>query len=146
MSSSPEVQSLVTTNLATVCVESALTGVFWALYAGSTYLLVQRNRMQAAQATGISSRSFYKSPMFIASNIILVTVTAVSCSRAIAMSTLVTHGPAVSIGVSRSPDSFVPSLRTKMVRNHCSSLRIYGNRPKSPKLPASWSRCWHPMP
>lgn len=80
MSSNPEVQSLVTTNLATVCVESALTGIFWILYAGSTYLLVQRNRMHAAQAAGASTRSFYKSPMFIASNIILATVTAVSRS------------------------------------------------------------------
>ncbi|KAH9842683.1 uncharacterized protein C8Q71DRAFT_794063 [Rhodofomes roseus] len=75
MSSNPEIPSLVTTNLATVCIESALTGVFWVLYALSTFLLVQRARSQAAQ-TGSSTRSIYKTPMFIASNFIALTVTA----------------------------------------------------------------------
>ncbi|KAH9934651.1 uncharacterized protein B0H18DRAFT_869432 [Fomitopsis serialis] len=75
MSTNPEIQSLVTTNLATVCVESALTGVFWVLYALSTFLLVQRARDRAAQTTS-SARSIYKTPMFIASHIIAATVTA----------------------------------------------------------------------
>ncbi|KZT68211.1 hypothetical protein DAEQUDRAFT_766586 [Daedalea quercina L-15889] len=75
MSSNPEIQSLVTTNLATVCVESALTGIFWVLYAASTYLLALRGRERAAQA-GSSPRSVFKTPMFIASHIIAATVTA----------------------------------------------------------------------
>lgn len=92
MSSDPEIQSLVTANLATVCVESVLTGIFWVLYAGSTYLLVQRHRMQAVQAAGASTRSLFKSPMFIASNIIFATVTAVSNSP-VRLSAQTAHGP-----------------------------------------------------
>ncbi|KAI0769075.1 hypothetical protein BD413DRAFT_493603 [Trametes elegans] len=66
--------SILASNLGTVCVESALWGVFFVLSITSLVLLVRRH--QENSAPGCVSKTFLKSPLFIASVVLLCTVTA----------------------------------------------------------------------
>ncbi|KAH9842576.1 uncharacterized protein C8Q71DRAFT_876571 [Rhodofomes roseus] len=74
MADNPEVSQLIPINLATVCIESFLYGIFFVLYASSTYLLVRQGRAKAAAEHG-SANSVYRAPMFIAAQIVFLTVT-----------------------------------------------------------------------
>ena len=82
----PEVAQLIPVNLATVCLESFLYGVFFILYGTSTYLLVRQGQQKVA-AEGLRSRtnSVYKAPMFLAALIIFLTVTGVSYALTFSM-------------------------------------------------------------
>lgn len=71
---------LIAVNLATVALESWLYGIFCVIFGTSIYLLVRRGR-EHSQGTGGSSRiarSVWKSPMFVASCLIAMSVTGVS--------------------------------------------------------------------
>ena len=72
---------LIAATLATVALESWLYGIFCVIFGTSTYLLVRRGR-EHSQGTGGSlprtSRSVWKTPMFVASCLIAMSVTAVS--------------------------------------------------------------------
>ncbi|KZT67777.1 hypothetical protein DAEQUDRAFT_766932 [Daedalea quercina L-15889] len=76
MADNPEVSQLIPVNLATACFECYLYGIFSVLYGTSTYLLVRQGREKMA-AEGLRSRinSVYRAPMFIAAQIIFLTVT-----------------------------------------------------------------------
>ncbi|KAI0729490.1 hypothetical protein C8Q72DRAFT_777826 [Fomitopsis betulina] len=68
---------LIAVNLATVALESWLYGIFCVIFGTSIYLLVRRGR-EHSQGTGGSSRiarSVWKSPMFVASCLIAMSVT-----------------------------------------------------------------------
>lgn len=71
--------SIVSANLATVCMESLLYGSFFVLFWLSTFLLGRRVQHipdhQASMPAG--SKNAFKSPMFVASVCIFCTVTAV---------------------------------------------------------------------
>ncbi|KAI0369168.1 hypothetical protein BV20DRAFT_415741 [Pilatotrama ljubarskyi] len=66
--------SILATNLATVCVESAFWGIFFVLAMTSIILFVQRSRNR--EGPSYSSTKLWRSPLFIASCLLLGTVTA----------------------------------------------------------------------
>lgn len=75
----PEVAQLIPVNLATVCLEGFLYGLFFILYVTSTYLLVRQGQQRmAAEGLRFRTNSVYRAPMFIAAHIIFLTVTGVS--------------------------------------------------------------------
>ncbi|PCH38040.1 hypothetical protein WOLCODRAFT_96350 [Wolfiporia cocos MD-104 SS10] len=67
--------SLISANLAAVCLESFLYGLFFLLHGISTYLLVRQAQHKRA-VTGTSFPSAIRTPIFIAAQIIFSTVTA----------------------------------------------------------------------
>ncbi|KAI0708821.1 hypothetical protein C8T65DRAFT_206308 [Cerioporus squamosus] len=79
--------ALVEVNLATVCVQSALYGVFFVLAVTALVVLIARHKRENASsqfATGTSQAQvvllgLWKSPLFIATVILLLTVTANWC-------------------------------------------------------------------
>ncbi|KAH9926158.1 uncharacterized protein B0H18DRAFT_876555 [Fomitopsis serialis] len=75
MADNPEISQLISVNLATVCIESLLYGIFFVLYGASTYLLIRQSRAKVAAEGKHSSKSVYRAPMFIAANSIFLTVT-----------------------------------------------------------------------
>ncbi|KAI0725166.1 hypothetical protein C8Q72DRAFT_760139, partial [Fomitopsis betulina] len=67
---------LIPINLATICMESFLYGLFFILYGTSTYVLVrQGQRKMAAEGQQSRMNSVYKAPMFLAAHLIFLTVT-----------------------------------------------------------------------
>ncbi|KAH7906259.1 hypothetical protein BJ138DRAFT_1163063 [Hygrophoropsis aurantiaca] len=66
---------LVSANLATVCIESFMFGIFFILSLTSGYLLVRRNSMPFKSSTP-NSGSIFQTPMFLAGTCLFVTVTA----------------------------------------------------------------------
>ena len=72
--------SLISVNLATVCMESFLYGIFFILWATSTYLFLRRDKQTSQLSAAVSSRPMWRTPMFMAGSLICVTVTAVSRS------------------------------------------------------------------
>lgn len=73
--------SLISVNLATVCMESLLYGAFLVIFGTSTYLLVKRERemTSSSMAPGHYHKSIYKTPMFLGSILIALACTGVSC-------------------------------------------------------------------
>ncbi|KAH9938802.1 uncharacterized protein BXZ73DRAFT_99863 [Epithele typhae] len=67
--------SIITVNLALVCVESALYGVFFVLAVTSLAVLVVRHGQDSAGAA-LSLRATLRSPLFLATVILLMTVSA----------------------------------------------------------------------
>lgn len=71
--------SIVTVSLALVCVESALYGIFFVLAITSLAVLIVRHGKDASSVTrALSVGSTVKSPLFIATVVLLMTVSAVS--------------------------------------------------------------------
>lgn len=82
----PEVAQLIPINLATICMESFLYGLFFILYGTSTYVLVrQGQRKMAAEGQQSRMNSVYKAPMFLAAHLIFLTVTGVRSNVEIIM-------------------------------------------------------------
>ncbi|KZT63170.1 hypothetical protein DAEQUDRAFT_185255 [Daedalea quercina L-15889] len=71
--------NLIAVNLATVALESWLYGIFCVIFGSSTYLLIRRGR-ELSQGSGNPSlhatRSLWRTPMFMASCLIAMSVTA----------------------------------------------------------------------
>lgn len=67
--------SFISVNLATVCLESLLYGIFLTLYVSSTFLLLSQGHRKLV-ASGAASYSILRAPMFIAAHVIFCTVTA----------------------------------------------------------------------
>ncbi|EIW79978.1 hypothetical protein CONPUDRAFT_58530 [Coniophora puteana RWD-64-598 SS2] len=63
---------LVSVNLATVCIESFLYGIFFVLTVSSVYLLIWRSRMSNG---GHSRSAVFTSPMFVAAIMLFVLIT-----------------------------------------------------------------------
>lgn len=74
---------VVDANLATVCLESALYGIFIILFLTSTGLTIVRNRYQKHGAQTATKKSTWLNPMFMASVALALTVTAVRKSNAV---------------------------------------------------------------
>ena len=71
--------SIVNVSLALVCVESVLYGIFFVLAITSLAVLVVRQGKDAGSVTrSLSVSSTLKSPLFIATVVLLMTVSAVS--------------------------------------------------------------------
>ena len=71
--------SIVNVSLALVCVESVLYGIFFVLAITSLAVLVVRHGKDAGSVTrSLSVSSTLKSPLFIATVVLLMTVSAVS--------------------------------------------------------------------
>ncbi|KZT00807.1 uncharacterized protein LAESUDRAFT_527375 [Laetiporus sulphureus 93-53] len=68
--------SIISVNLASVCMESFLYGIFVLLFGVSTYLLIRRGERQRQMSTSGATRPMWKTPMFIAAMIMACTVTA----------------------------------------------------------------------
>ncbi|EED80156.1 predicted protein [Postia placenta Mad-698-R] len=66
--------SFISVNLATVCLESLLYGIFLTLYVSSTFLLLSQGHRKLV-AAGAASYSILRAPMFIAAHVIFCTVT-----------------------------------------------------------------------
>ncbi|KAH9915758.1 uncharacterized protein B0H18DRAFT_89867 [Fomitopsis serialis] len=69
--------SLIAVNLATVALESWLYGIFCVIFGASTYLLIRRGR-ERIQGSGPvqTTRSLWRTPMFVASCLIALSCTA----------------------------------------------------------------------
>ncbi|EGN92090.1 hypothetical protein SERLA73DRAFT_79886 [Serpula lacrymans var. lacrymans S7.3] len=67
--------SLVSANLAAVCIESFLYGIFFVLSMSSVFLLIVRHRSQYTQYPAKSRRSILTSPIFVGTILLFITVT-----------------------------------------------------------------------
>lgn len=92
--------SFISVNLATVCLESLLYGIFLTLYVSSTFLLLSQGHRKLV-ASGAASYSILRAPMFIAAHVIFCTVTAVCLPVSCAYS--------VSNSILRTSIGYVPS-------------------------------------
>lgn len=73
--------SIISVNLATACMESFLFGIFFILWSGSTYLFLCRDKLVASDVSAAaSSRSIWRTPMFMAGCLVCLSVTGVSNS------------------------------------------------------------------
>lgn len=74
--------SIVKANLATVCIESFLYGIFFVLSVTSMFVSLHHRRPLAGESlrSRLFLRSVCRSPMFIAAIVLTMTITAVSSS------------------------------------------------------------------
>ncbi|EPT05573.1 hypothetical protein FOMPIDRAFT_1110757 [Fomitopsis schrenkii] len=67
--------SIISVNLATVCMESFLYGIFFILWSTSTYLFLLRDQQTSQVGTAVNSRPMWRTPMFMAGCLVCISVT-----------------------------------------------------------------------
>ena len=83
--------SIISVNLATVCIESFLYGIFFILWGTSTYLFLRRDQQTSQVSAAVSSRPMWRTPMFMAGSLVCITVTGVSATASEYMSNILTQ-------------------------------------------------------